>query len=311
VSPGVEVHVEVHDAGAVPDGVALHVDSFGERYSFEPGRGPGRHPLLEAVVEEIGLPDDTSVVIRITSQVPPGCATGTSASTAVALVGALDALAPRRMTRRQIAECAHRIEVGRLGLQSGVQDQVCAAWGGINYIEVPSYPDVVSRSAVTLPGETWRALERRLLLVYVGSAHVSSDMHDRVIARLVEEGQDAPALEHLRRCAREARDAAQAGDLDRLGHLMAENTEVQASLHEDLVGGRARTAMQVAASRGAAGWKVNGAGGEGGSLTILCADDDAEHRRGLTDALLQADPHFRLIPIRLSPDGLQVELSAA
>jgi D-glycero-alpha-D-manno-heptose-7-phosphate kinase len=307
VSPEVEVHVEVHGAEDGPDRVVLHVETFGERYSFEPGRGPGRHPLLEAVIEEIGVPDDTSVVIRVASQVPPGCSTGTSASTAVALIGALDALVPPRMTPQAVAECAHRIEVERLGLQSGVQDQVCASFGGINYIEVGSYPEGVSRSSVVLPESTWRELERRLLLVYLGSAHASSEMHDRVIDRLVQEGQDSPSLEHLRQCARAARDAAESGDLDELGRLMTENTEAQERLHEDLVSAPARTAIAVAAARGAAGWKVNGAGGEGGSLTILCADDDPERRRGLEDALLEAEPLFRIIPIRLSKDGLRVE----
>ena len=306
VAPAVEARVEAHAADALPDRITLHVESFRDRYAFEPGGGPGRHPLLEAVIDEIGVPDDTSVVIRIASQVPPGCATGTSASTAVALIGALDALAARRRTPGDIAACAHRIEAERLGLQSGLQDQVCAAFGGISYIEVESYPDVVSRSPLAMPGGTRSALEGRLLLLYVGSAHSSSDMHERVIAGLVEEGTASPRLERLRRCARAARDAVVAGDLRRLGQLMVENTEVQEQLHEDLVSTAAHQAIHVAATLGAAGWKVNGAGGEGGSLTILCGDDDVGRRRELEGALLKADPRFQLIPIKLCPDGLRV-----
>ena len=307
VSPAVEAHIEVHAADALPDRVTLNVESFGDRYAFEPGDGPGRHPLLEAVIEETGVPDATTVEIRIASQVPPGCATGTSASTSVALIGALDALAGRRRTPGEIAAIAHRIEAERLGLQSGVQDQLCAAFGGISYIEVQSYPDVVSRSPVALPAARWGTLEGRLLLLYVGSAHSSSDMHDRVIARLVEEGTEAPRLERLRQCACAARDAVAAGDLGRLGQLMVENTEAQEQLHEDLVSTAAHKAMNVAAGLGAAGWKVNGAGGEGGSLTILCSDDDIERRRELEAALLKADPRFQLIPIRLCAEGLRVQ----
>ena len=306
VYPAVEALVEAYAAAALPDRVTLHVESFRERYAFEPGGGPGRHPLLEAVIEEIGVPDDTSVAIRIASQVPPGCATGTSASTVVALIGALDVLADRRRTPGEIAACAHRIEAERLGLQSGVQDQMCAAFGGISYIEMESYPDVVSRSPVPLPAGTWSVLEGRLLLLYVGSAHSSSDMHDRVVARLVEEGTESPRLERLRQCARAARDAVVAGDFGRLGQLMVENTEAQEQLHEDVVSTAAHKAMDVAAGLGAAGWKVNGAGGEGGSLTILCGDDDIERRRELEGALLNADPRFQLIPIRLCAGGLRV-----
>ncbi len=306
VSPLVEAGMEVYAAAEVPERVTLHIANFGERYAFEPGRGPGRHPLLEAVVEEIGLPDDVSVIVRIVSQVPPGSSTGTSAATAVALIGALDALTPGGLTPGQIADAAHRIEVDRLGLQSGVQDQVCAAFGAVNFMEIDPYP-AVSRAPLTLRESVWAELERRLLLLYLGSAHSSSDTHDKVIARLVEEGQDSTSLEHLRRCAQGARDAVLEGDLEQLGRLMTENTEAQSLLHEDIVNAEARAAMEVAAAWGAAGWKLNGAGGEGGSLTILCGRDE-QLRRGLEDALLQADPRFRVIPIRLSRPGLTVRV---
>jgi D-glycero-alpha-D-manno-heptose-7-phosphate kinase len=67
--------------------------------------------------------------------------------------------------------------------------------------------------------------------------------------------------------------------------------------------------MDMATAHGAAGCKVNGAGGQGGSLTIL-GSQDGDRRRGLQDALLGADPRVRLIPIRLSRRGLQVQRSA-
>jgi D-glycero-alpha-D-manno-heptose-7-phosphate kinase len=304
VSPTVETSVEVHAIGTVPDRIALHVDNYGEHYSFEPGHGPQRHALLEAVVEEVGLPDGVSVVIRIASQVPPGAATGTSAATAVTLMGALDALTPGRLSPRQVAEAAHRVEVDRLGLQSGVQDQMCAAFGGVNYLEIDTYPRAaVSRVAV--PPPIWDELDARLLLLYLGSSHASSAMHDRVIARLLREGQDSPQLEDLRRCAEGGRDAVRAGDLEGLGRLMIENTEAQARLHEDLVSEEARRAIDVASAHGSTGWKVNGAGGEGGSLTILWGADRAG-REEMERALLDADTRFRLIPIRLSRDGLVV-----
>ena len=309
VSPPVEVHVAVHAVDVLHDRITLHVENYGDHYSFAPRLGPGRHPLLEAVVDAVGLPDDASVVIRVATQVPPGCSTGTSAATAVALMGALDALSPRRSTPRQIAEVAHRVEVDRLGLQSGVQDQLCAAFGGINYLEIDSYPDV-ARSSLPVAESTWRELDRRLVLVYLGHAHASSEVHDKVIARLVREGQDSPPLADLRRCAREARNAVCEGDVDRLGRLMTENTEAQSRLHEDLVSSEARTAMAVAAAGGAAGWKVNGAGGEGGSLTIL-SGRDGDLREGLEEALLHADSRFRLIPIGLSRHGLRVRRSPA
>jgi D-glycero-alpha-D-manno-heptose-7-phosphate kinase len=304
VSPFVEVQVAVHPLGALPDRIVIDVENYGEQYQFGPGALPGRHPLLEATIDEIGLPDDVSVEISIFSEVPAGCSTGTSASVTVALVGALDVLTPGRLTPQQIASTAHSIEVDRLGVESGIQDQLCAAYGGINYIEVFAYPHAAV-SQLAVPATVWWELERRLVLVFLGRTHVSSEVHDRVIASLAREGASSPRLEALRRTAEQARDAVHAADFPALGQAMTQNTEAQGRLHADLVGKEAQAAIEVAAAHGALGWKLNGAGGEGGSITLLCGPDMSAKRRML-DALRDSNPPFEVIPTYLSRYGLRV-----
>jgi D-glycero-alpha-D-manno-heptose-7-phosphate kinase len=307
VSPLVEVRLRVRALDTLTPRLVLDVANYGDRYGYEPGEAPGRHPLLEAVVDDTGIPDDVGLEIRVASEVPAGCSTGTSAAVAVALIGALDALTPHPRGLEQVARAAHRIEVERLGLQSGVQDQLCAAFGGLNFLEVDPYPDA-RRTSVPLGAGVRRELERRLLLVHLGRAHRSSEMHERVIARLVREGHDSPDLEDLRRCAVLARDAVLAGDLEGLGRAMVRNTDAQRRLHGELVSAQARAAIDVAASHGASGWKVNGAGGDGGSLSLLCGPDPAG-RRSIARELLAADPALQVIPTRLSQEGLWVRRS--
>jgi len=53
------------------------------------------------------------------------------------------------------------------------------------------------------------------------------------------------------------------------------------------------------------GWKVNGAGGEGGSLTILCGADWGA-KQAMIKEIEGEDPSFRNIPIALSQAGLRV-----
>src|SRR6185437_14521815 len=216
VTPGAEVRVRAVEGGSVPHRVTLEVANFGDRYGFEPGQAPGRHPLLEAVLDDIGPPDGLALEVRVASGVPAGSSTGTSAAVAVALIGALDALLPRPRNAFEVARAAHRVEVERLGLQSGVQDQVCAAFGGVNFIEVDRYPEAV-RTGLAVPEAARRELEQRLILLHLGRAHDSSQIHERVIARLVREGEGSPVLDELRGCAVMARDAALAGDLEGLG----------------------------------------------------------------------------------------------
>ena len=126
VSPCVEVQLKVHPIGVLPARVLLDVENFGDRYPFAPPALPGRHPLLEATIDEVGLPDTVSLEIGIFCEAPAGCSTGTSAAAAVALIGALGSLSSGRMTQRQVAATAHRIEVDRLGTQSGISGSNCA-----------------------------------------------------------------------------------------------------------------------------------------------------------------------------------------
>jgi D-glycero-alpha-D-manno-heptose-7-phosphate kinase len=84
---------------------------------------------------------------------------------------------------------------------------------------------------------------------------------------------------------------------------MIDNTDGQAALHPSLVSDDARRIIALARAHGALGWKVNGAGGEGGSLTLLCgAGTDAW--RALARAV-DATDHASVIPVRLSAEGLR------
>jgi D-glycero-alpha-D-manno-heptose-7-phosphate kinase len=90
-----------------------------------------------------------------------------------------------------------------------------------------------------------------------------------------------------------------------MGQAMQRNTALQADLHATLVSPEARQVIAIAQEHGALGWKVNGAGGSGGSLTLLCgADSDA--KRAMLREIEQENELFRSIPIALSRQGLRV-----
>ncbi|HZQ56989.1 MAG TPA: hypothetical protein VFA84_03070 [Acidimicrobiales bacterium] len=299
VSPYVEVQARAFREGELPARVVIDAENYGDRYGFDPGDLPGRHPLIEAAVDETGVPDGTSVEVTIFSSAPAGCSTGTSASVTVALIGALSALNGRAMAPHEAAYAAYRVEAGRLQAQTGIQDQLCAAYGGLNYIEVTSFPDATVTPLHVPDALSWE-LERRLVLVFLGRPHVSSAVHDRVIAGL--QGQSR-VLDELRQAAEDARDAVLAADLPALGRAMTRNAEAQRRLHPSLVSADAQHAIDIATAHGALGCKVNGAGGEGGSITVLCGRDST---RPLRRAIEGADPRFRVVPTSLSRDGLRV-----
>lgn len=305
VYPYAEAQLKVLRRDEVDDRIVIHAENYGERFPVQPGnREWNHHPLLEAAVEYMDVPDDVAFEVAIYSEAPAGASTGTSAAVTVALIGSLDMLTPGRMTPYEVAQTAQKIETEMLAQQCGIQDQLCSAFGGINYIEMYQYPQA-SVSQLHVPDSTWWELEKRLVLVFLGKAHSSSDVHETVIADLEGAPPDSPKLEDLRQTAAKSRDAVYAGDFASLGRAMIENTEAQTRLHPALVGAEAQQLIELAQAHGALGWKVNGAGGDGGSLTLLMGAESAQKRRLIRD-LAGANSHFQHIPIYLSRYGLRV-----
>ena len=304
VYPFAEVQVAIYHEGDGPR-LVLHPENFGDRYEVSREAPPwGRHPLLEAAIAYMRVPRELRLEVTIHSEAPAGAGTGTSAAVTVALVGALDALTPGRLTPHEIAAAAQKVETEMLHRQCGIQDQLASAYGGINYIEMFVYPHA-SVSPVQVPHAVWWELERRLALVYLGKSHDSSAIHETVIRSLEDAGPDSPAIVELRKTAPRARDALFAADFPALGRSMTDSTEAQRRLHADLVGSEARRVIEIARAHGALGWKVNGAGGEGGSITLLCGESSAA-KRALLREIEQADASFRHVPTYLSRHGLRV-----
>lgn len=295
VNPGVKVSIE---RGSGDDGIVLNVKETGDRYPIVPGEArAARHRLLEAAIDDLPPPPGVSVEITVRSAVPPGSGTGTSAAVSVALLGALAAFRGDRRSRRDLAYEAHRLEVDVLGGECGIQDQLSSALGGINYLEIEAYPEA---DVTRLP--QWDELNDHLTVVYLGRAHDSSSVHRQVIERLRSEG--SPALSRLRDAATAARNAVLARDLAEFGRSMIENTEAQRSLDPGLVGRDAALLIDLAAAEGALGWKVNGAGGDGGSLTLLSSS--FRQRQAIQERVVAVSPGYELLPLRLSAEGLCV-----
>jgi len=299
------VEVQVHAAPRVdrPERVMITAENYGERFTVDPEKiSYDQHPLLEAAIDVMELPDNAAFTINIYSEAPPGAATGTSAAVAVALLGALDHLTLGRLTPHEVACLAHSLETEKLGLESGIQDQLCSAYGGVNFLEMQRFPQATV-SSLRLPDPVWWELEQRLAVIYIGTPHSSSQIHQQVIADLGDDPSQNPQLVGMRRLAREAKDAVLQGDLVALGDVMSRNTEQQRQLHPSLVCGQADEIISIGREFNILGYKVNGAGGDGGSLTLLCDGDRARKRQML--ATLE-NSGYRHLPIYMSRRGLRV-----
>jgi len=305
VYPYVQCQMIVQENPSGGTSLTIHAENYGDRYTIDPARIVyDRHPLLEAAVDAMKIPKDLDIEVTLYSEAPGGCSTGTSASVSVALIGALDALSSGRMTPGEVATKAHEIETKYLRLQCGIQDQISAAYGGICYIEMTRYPDA-RVSQVHLPNGVWWELESRLSLIFLGKPHKSSDVHDKVIKELEGAGPECPKIEALRKPPADGKNALYAGDFGAFGRAMIENTEKQEALSPFLISPSAKQVIEIARKHGALGWKVNGAGGDGGSMTILGCNSPTV-RRAMVREIEEIDEIVQHIPVYLSRMGLRV-----
>lgn len=311
VWPGVEVAMSPID-GAPGVEVCLH--NLDRVWHWAAGT-PAPHcpdPLIGACLDEAGVPAG-AWRLEIESRVSPGASMGTSASVCVAMLAALDAVqsasSGHRVTSEpaayaaDLARRAHRVETIHLQQQSGIQDQWAAAAGGIGLLAIAAYPEA-TRTEVTTTPATREALEAQLLVLLLPRGHDSSAVHTDVVQALAHAGPEDRRLVALRQCAREGAAALVAGDLEAYGRALVANTEVQSALHPSIVNEEAAQLIDVVRGSDTYGWKVNGAGGAGGSLTMLASSGEARSR--LVRRVTEACPWATVLDVRLAASGVRI-----
>ena len=250
--------------------------------------------LLKAAVKRMNIVEGLKIFVR--ADAPPGCGIGTSASVAVALIYALATYKQLNMDQRSVADLAHRLETEELKLESGVQDQYAASYGGINFMEI-DYPKV-KVSQIKLKENRIRELENQFILVYLGSRS-SSKMHNAVINNYKNRDKSTiNSFEIMRQCAFEMKTSINS-DIEIIGEIMNRNWGAQKSLHPLMINPLIKKAEKIAKSNGAIGFKCNGAGG-GGSATIL-AKNGTEYQ--IKKKLIENG--YTILPCKLSFTGVR------
>lgn len=234
--------------------------------------------LPRAIVHEFGL--HRGLDIFLASQIPPGTGLGSSGSVAVCLINGLAAWQGISLTLAEVAEKACYIEIEKMGMPVGRQDQYASAFGGLNRITFTA--DGVTVEPLQLSEGIRPTLERRLMLFFTGSSRQSSnilryqkqkgeDGDRRVIERLLAIKELGLAIGR----------ALEAGDLDAFGKLLHRSWVQKRALAPNISNDTINQVYELARSKGSVGGKITGAGG-GGFLMLYCEE---VYQDGVTEAL--------------------------
>lgn len=234
--------------------------------------------LPRAIVHEFDLHRGLDVFLA--SQIPPGTGLGSSGSVTVCLINGLAAWQGISVSSAEVAENACYIEIEKMGMPVGKQDQYAAAFGGLNCITFTA--DGVTVEPVRATEMTLQMLEKRLMLFFTGNSRQSSSIL-RYQKQKGEEG-DKQVVERLlaiKELGIAMLHTLEAGDLDGFSELMHRSWVQKRSLAPNISNSTIDNMYELARSKGATGGKITGAGG-GGFLMLYCEE---AYQDAVTEAL--------------------------
>lgn len=210
---------------------------------------------------------EKGVNLFLASEVPPGTGLGSSSAMSVALVTALAAYLDMPITASDTAELACWLEIERLGMPIGKQDQYASAYGGLNTIEFSTHG--INVTPLDLPADIVTALNSRLLLFSTGLTHNSATVLRQQRADTQTKPKTIESLHHIKALAVKMHKALLAQDLDHFGQLLDLSWREKRSLSKQVSTASIDGWYNAARRAGALGGKIVGAGG-GGALLLCC-----------------------------------------
>lgn len=231
--------------------------------------------LVKAAVEwfaDYGL-REIGVDLFLASEVPPGTGLGSSSAMTAAVIRALAAYTGHSMSAADVAELACRLEIERLGMPIGKQDQYASAFGGLNAVHFAATG--VEVDPIPMMPAARAALEDRLLLFSTGRSRDSSEILRTQKADSARREPVVRSLHQLKQLAEEMRAALLAGDLDGFGYLLDEAWQHKKRLSNKISSRAIDRWYDAACKAGALGGKITGAGG-GGFLLLYCPPERQE-----------------------------------
>jgi len=250
------------------------------------------HPVVREVLKMMQL---QGVEIHHDGDLPSRAGLGSSSSFTVGILNALNGLTGKISTKEQLAHSAIYVEQELLRENVGIQDQIAAAYGGFNKIEIG--PDGTFRVIpMTLPASRVAALQASLLMFYTGTSRIASDIAGEKIKAIRNKTAE---LHRMREMVDEAVDILNSGDnLNNFGRLLDEAWQIKRQLSPRVAPAYVNDIYASAMAAGALGGKLLGAGG-GGFILFFVPPEQRTTVLGALDHLLE-------VPIQFESSGSKI-----
>jgi D-glycero-alpha-D-manno-heptose-7-phosphate kinase len=252
-----------------------------------------KHKPFREILRHFNIEKD--IEIGLASDLPSFSGLGSSSSFAVGLINALTAFHGKFIPKQDLAKLAIHIERDILKEAVGCQDQIFAAYGGLNLIEF-STTETFTVTRISLTQSRLHELDNSLLLFYTGLTRLANDIERKKINNLPNIKENLVRIFHIVEKAH----TILAGNkpLSDFGSLLDETWREKRLLAPCVSNTTIDDMYTRALAAGALGGKLLGAGG--GGFMLFFVPEDRQ------DAVRKALPDFFEIPFSINAHGSSI-----
>lgn len=255
-----------------------------------------QHPAVRATLQWAKIED--GLEIHHDGDLPARSGLGSSSSFTVGLVNALHALNGQMTNRDQLAKSAIHIEQNLIKESVGSQDQILAAYGGLNVVEFRP-DDTFDVRPVIVPLERKETLAAHLMLCFTGFSRFASVVAKSKLDNLQARRQQ---LVRIREMVDEGLKILTdpSVPIQTFGELLHEAWQNKRILSDMVTTPEIDQIYDAARDAGAVGGKLLGAGG-GGFMLLFANPEDHDRIRAKLDKLIH-------VPFKFENGGSRVVL---
>ena len=251
------------------------------------------HNAVREIIKHLQI--ERGLEINHMGDLPARSGMGSSSAFTIGLLNALYALKGRMITKHDLAMEGIYIEQEVLRETVGSQDQVSAAYGGLNHISF--FPNgAISVVPVTISRERIQQLNSHLMLFYTGLIRTSSEVSKQFVDVIEQKKRQLRIMKDLVDESIAVLNSDQ--DIRVFGELLGEAWDAKRTFSKGVTNPEIDNIYASAIEAGAMSGKLTGAGGGGFLLLFVSPDKQKEVKQALR--------HFIYVPFNFEFSGSQI-----
>lgn len=252
-----------------------------------------KHPIVREVLRLLKI--DQGLEIHHDGDLPARSGMGSSSSFTVGLLHALYAHLGIMPSKKQLAMESIHIEQNMIEETVGSQDQICAAYGGLNLVKFSTNGEI-DVQPVTLHVNRVEELNSHLMLFYTGIRRTASNVAKGYVGNL---GEKHKLLKQMQEMVGHGVEILKSNsDICEFGELLHEGWVLKRELSSNVSNHLVDDLYRRAKEAGAIGGKITGAGGGGFLLLFVSPKKQKKVREALSEKI-----H---VPFRFESRGSQI-----